>query len=131
MLCICNFKMVYFTFPHTMYRNHYIDDAYNVNGLSTDTHLRSQRTSTPYKIKVNNLIHWFGDNRGNSNNFNATIFKFSEHFDLHLCMIFYLETCFLRVAVSLLCRLQAVSTMHVPIYPYLISEGRWNCSTSW
>ena len=35
---------------------------------------------------------------------------------------------FLRVTVSLLCRLQAASKIHVPIYPYLISEGRRNCS---
>ena len=36
-----------------------------------------------------------------------------------------LETCFLRVTVSLVCRLQAVSKIHVPIYPCLIiSEGR-------
>ena len=36
-----------------------------------------------------------------------------------------LVTCFLRVTVSLLCRLQAVSKIHVPIYPCLtISEGR-------
>ena len=33
-------------------------------------------------------------------------------------------TCFLRVTVSLLCRLHAVSKIHVPIYPCLIiSEG--------
>ena len=31
-----------------------------------------------------------------------------------------LVTCFLRVTVSLLCRLQAVSKIHVPIYPFLI-----------
>ena len=41
-----------------------------------------------------------------------------------------LVTCFLRVAVSLPCRLQAISKIHVPIYPCLIiSEGRRNCST--
>ena len=40
-----------------------------------------------------------------------------------------LVTCFLRDAVSLLCRLQAVSKIHVPIYSDLISEGRRNCST--
>ena len=41
-------------------------------------------------------------------------------------MFLYLITCFLRVAVSLLYRLQAVSKIHVPIYPYLISEERRN-----
>ena len=38
-------------------------------------------------------------------------------------MFLYLETCFLRVTVSLLCRSQAVSKIHVPIYPSLISVG--------
>ena len=43
-----------------------------------------------------------------------------------------LVTCFLRVTVSLLCRLQAVWKIHVPIYPCLIiSEGRRNCFTFW
>ena len=44
-------------------------------------------------------------------------------------MFLYFETCFLKVTVSLLCRLQAVPTIHDPIYPYLIGEGRRNCST--
>ena len=43
-----------------------------------------------------------------------------------------LVTRFLRVTVSLLCRLQAVPKIHVPIYPCLIiSEERRNCSTFW
>ena len=84
-----------------------------------------QRTSTPYKINVN-----FGDqNWLNSSNFNETIPKYSEKFDHPFRTFFYLVTCFLRVTVSLLCRLQAVSKIHVPIY--LISEGRLNCSTLW
>ena len=38
-----------------------------------------------------------------------------------------LVTCFLGVTVSLLCRLQAVSKIHVPIYPCLIiSEDEIN-----
>ena len=41
-------------------------------------------------------------------------------------MFLYLATCFLRVTVSLLCRSQAVSKIHVPIYRYLISERRRN-----
>ena len=39
-------------------------------------------------------------------------------------MFLYLETYFLRVTVSLLCRLQAVLLIHVQIYPYQISKGR-------
>ena len=45
-------------------------------------------------------------------------------------MFLFFVICFLRVTVSLICQLQATSKIHVPIYPYLISEGRRNCSTS-
>ena len=48
---------------------------------------------------------------------------------IFLIIYLYLIKCFLRVTVSLLCRLQAVSKMHVPIYPYLISKGIPNSST--
>ena len=48
---------------------------------------------------------------------------FLRNSTIHFRLFLYLETCFMRVAVSLLCRLQAVSQIHVPIYPYLISEG--------
>ena len=34
-------------------------------------------------------------------------------------MFLYLVICFLRVAVSSLCRSQAVSNIHVPIYPHI------------
>ena len=78
-----------------------------------------------YKIKVKNKIDWFGvKNRVNSSNFNATILRNSNIHFLHVLL-----TCFLRVTASLLCRLQAVSKIHVPIYPSLISEEKWNCST--
>ena len=36
---------------------------------------------------------------------------------IYLCMFLFLVTFFLRVTVSLLCRLQAVSKIHYPIYP--------------
>ena len=42
-------------------------------------------------------------------------------------MFLYLVTCFPRVTVSLLWRLQAMSKIHVAIYPYQISERRQNC----
>ena len=42
----------------------------------------------------------------------------------HFRMCLYLVTCFMRVTVSLLCLLQAVSQIYVPIYPDLISEER-------
>ena len=57
--------------------------------------------------------------------------NFLRNSTIHFHMFLYLGTCFLRVMVSLVCRLQAVSKMHVPIYSYLISEGRQNCSTLW
>ena len=47
---------------------------------------------------------------------------------MHIPMFLYFVTCFLRVRVSLLCRLQAVSNLLVTIYQYLISEARRNCS---
>ena len=55
--------------------------------------------------------------------------NFLRHSIIHFYMFLYVVTCFLRVTVSLLCRLQAVSMIVVQIYPYLISEGRRNCST--
>ena len=42
-------------------------------------------------------------------------------------MFLNLETCFLRVTVSLLCQLQAVSKIRIPICPYLIIEWSPNC----
>ena len=42
---------------------------------------------------------------------------------IHFRLFLYLVTCFLKIMVSLLFRLQAVSKIYVPIYPYLISEG--------
>ena len=66
-------------------------------------------------------INWFSDNnRANSSNFNATILKFSRKSKINFRMILYLVICFLRVKVSLLCRLQAVPKIHVPIFPYLM-----------
>ena len=50
------------------------------------------------------------------------------NFPMFECLV----TCFLRVAVYLLCRLQAVSKIHVLIYPCLIiSERIRNCPTFW
>ena len=57
---------------------------------------------------------------------------FLRNRNINFRMFECLVTCLLRVTVSLLCRLQAVSKIHVPIYPCLIiSEGRRNCSTFW
>ena len=64
-------------------------------------------------------------------NFNATIHKFSENFDHPFSHFLYLETFSLRVTVSLICRLQAVSEIHFSICPHLIREEGRNCSTLW
>ena len=53
----------------------------------------------------------------------ARFSNFLRNSIIHLRRFLYLATCYLRVTVSLLCRLQAVSKIHVPIHPYLISEG--------
>ena len=42
--------------------------------------------------------------------------NFLKNLVIHFRMLLDLVTCFLRVAVSLQCRLQAVSNIHVPIY---------------
>ena len=98
----------------------YIID-FSIHGLNTENRLPSQRTPTPYKIKVNNcklldLVIRIELTRAilmpRFSNFlrNSTI-----HF---LRIFFYLETCS-----------HGVSKKHVPIYPELISEGRRNFST--
>ena len=87
----------------------YVD--FSINEPGTENRLRSQRTPTPYKIKVKKcklidlvirieltqtILMWRF-----SNFFRNSIF--------HFLMFSYLEPCFLRFAVSLLCWLQAVS----------------------
>ena len=83
--------------------SHYTID-FSINGLSTENHFRSQRTRTPFKIKANNckfidleirieltraiLMPWFPN--------------FQRNLTTHFRMFLYLETCFLRVTVSLL-----------------------------
>ena len=78
----------------------------------------SQRTPTSYKIEV---IDWFGDkNCVNSSNLMPRLLNFLRNPTTHFRMFLYLVTCFLKVTVSLLCRLQAVSKIHVPIHHYLL-----------
>ena len=109
----------------------YIIIDFSINGLSTENGLRSQRTPIPYKIKVNNCI--LVELVVRIELTRAILMPRFSHFlrnsKIYFRMLFYLVTCFLRVTVSLLCRLQAVSKIHVSIYPYLICEVRRNCST--
>ena len=106
---------------------------FSINGLCTENRLRSEQTPTPRKIKVNNskLINlmirieltWA-----------ILLPQFSNFLKISIINFYlfsYLETCFPRVTVLLLCRLQAVTKIHAPIYHYLISEGRRNCTILW
>ena len=117
------------TFYHIL--NMIID--FSINGLSTENWLRSQRTTAPYKIKVHNcklvdlvirieLTRYFLIPR---------FPNFLRNSSIYFRIFLYLATCFLRVTVSLLYRLHAVSKTQVAIYTHLISEGRRNCSTLW
>ena len=104
-----------------------------INELCTENRLRSHRTPTPYKIKVNNckLINLAIRIELTPTILMARFSNFLRNSIIYFRMFLYLETCFLRVTISLLCQLQAVSKIHVLIYPFLISEGRRNCSTLW
>ena len=70
--------------------------------------------------KLKNIDGFPHNNQVSSINFNSTT---------HFRMFIDLVKCFLRVTVSLPCRLQPISNTHIPIYPYLIIVGRRNCST--
>ena len=106
---------------------------FSLYGLWTENHLRSQLTPTPYKIKVNNskLIYFVRRIEITWTILMPRLSNFLRNSTIHFCRFLYFVTFFLRVTVSLLCRLQAVSKIHVPIYPFQISEGRRNCSTLW
>ena len=106
---------------------------FSINGLFTENRLRSQRTPTPHKIKVKKckLIDLVIRSELTQAILMPRFSNFQINLIIHFRMFLYLGIGFLRVTVSLLCRLQAVSKLHVPIYPCLISEGRWNCSSLW
>ena len=94
-------------------------------GLSTENRLRSQQTQTRYTIKVNNcklidLVIRIELTRAILAPLFSNLLRNST---IHFWMFLYLENCFLRVRVSLLCRLEAVSKIQIEIYPDRISEG--------
>ena len=89
---------------------------FSINGQSTQNRLRSQRTPTPYKIKVNNSKFIYLVIRIELSR-SILMLRFS-HF-LRNSIIYFRMFSYLRVTVSLLCRLQAVSKTHVPIYSHL------------
>ena len=88
---------------------------------------------TPYKINVNNckLIDLVIRIELTRATLTPRFWYFLRKSIINFRMILYLVAYFLRLTVSLICRLQAASNIHVPIYPYLISEGCRNCSTLW
>ena len=57
--------------------------------------------------------------------------NFVRNYTIYFHMFLYLLTSFLRVTVSFLWRSQAVSKIHVTIYPFLTSELKRNCSSLW
>ena len=105
---------------------------FSINGQCTVNRLRSQRIQTPYTIKVNNcklidLVIRIEQTRAIlMSRFSNFLWKFDHPFS----NVFIFGNTFLErhVFVAIL---QAVSKIHVPIYPYLISEARRNCSTLW
>ena len=82
----------------------------SINGLYTENRIRSQRTSQPYKIKVNNfkLIDLVIRVELTQAILMLRFSNFLRNSIVHFCMYSYLGTYFLRVAVSLLCRLKPV-----------------------
>ena len=90
---------------------------FSINGLRTENWLRSQLTPTPNKINVINrklidsLIRMELTREISMPRFS----NFLRNSIIHFRMFLYFETCFLRVVVSLLCRLQAVAKTHFPI----------------
>ena len=102
----------------------------SINGLSTENRLRSQRTPTPYKIRVNSckLIDLVIIEL--TNNFSASILKFPEKFDhpfSHICIfenIFSESHGFITMAVA-----SCIKETRFNLSLYLINEDRRNCST--
>ena len=110
--------------------NHTLLFKWTEHGKSSSITTDPQQRTKLKQITVNRRL---GDNnRVNASNFNATIFKFSEKFDHPFSHVFLFGNMFpeSRGFVGI-CRLPAVSKIHVPFYPYLITEGRRNCSTLW
>ena len=92
---------------------------FSIYEQSTENRLRSQRTPTPYKIKLNNckLIDFMIRIELTRAILMTRFSNFLKISINHIRMFLYLGTCFLRVTVLFLCRSQAVSDINGPIYP--------------
>ena len=106
---------------HAVYAENVTDLGIDVcmNALSTKNRLLSQRTTTPYKNKINNckLINLVISIELARAILMPRFSNFLRNSINHFRMFLNMETCFLRVTISLLCRLQAVSKIHIPIFP--------------
>ena len=104
---------------------------FSINGPSTVNRLHHNGPLHPFKIQENNCksINLVIRIELTEEILMLLFSNFLRNSTINFRVFLYLITCFPRVAVSLLCRLQTVSKIHVPIYPYLISELRRNCST--
>ena len=94
---------------------------FSINGICTENRLRSQRTPTPYTINVNNsrLIDFVIRTELTRAILMSRFSNCLRNSIIHFRVFLYFETCFPRVTVSLLRRLQAVSKIHVPIHAYI------------
>ena len=130
-------KLQYFKlhtdFLETLYRqSHILLYKWFMHGKSPSKK-KSRRTPTPYKIKEKTctLIELVKIIELTWAILIPRFSNFQRNSTILVRMFLYLVTCFLSVAVSLQCRLQAVSKIRVPIYPCLISESKLNYSTFW
>ena len=90
-----------------------------------ENRLRSQRTKTPYKIEVNNskLVELVMRIELTLAILMPRFSNFLKKFDHPFPHVFTFGNIFLE-SDGFVTMPQAVSKIHVPIYPYLISEGR-------
>ena len=103
---------------------------FSINGLSLENRLRSQRTPTPWKLKVNDYKLIYLVIRIQLTRL-ILVPRFTIFFEKIRSSIFACFYIWKHVSWESWFRLQAVSKIHLPIYPYLISEGKRNCSTQW
>ena len=101
---------------------------FSINRLCAENRLGSQRTPNTVENK-SKLIVFVIRIELTRTYIMPRFSNFLRNAIINFRMFLHLLTCFLRVSVSLLCRLHDVSMSHVSIYPYLISEGKRNCST--
>ena len=103
---------------------------FSINWLRTENRFLSKRIPTPYNAGANWYIWWCGSSSQVRTIIIPWLSDFLKNSYIHFSTFLYLVTCFLRVTVTFQCRSHSVSKILVTI-PYLISEGRGNCSSLW